>query len=246
MKKFAIAALAALILPTPAFADVELIKNGSFEINKVADGQKLWIGKAGLADWSFDLRLDSTGKYSSNFTWVASPGTADKGDSEGFGVYAGFPTNSPDGGDFIFADGDTNYNGVMSQMVSGLTVGQKYTLNFWQAAGQQAGKTGPTTEMWKVMFGNDVQYSTKFVLPEGGYADWQQQSMTFVASQTSQMLSFLAEGTPTGHPPISMLDGVSLKAAVGVPEPGTWAMMIMGFGAVAGVMRSRPRKTVRA
>ncbi|MBN8839872.1 MAG: PEPxxWA-CTERM sorting domain-containing protein [Sphingomonadales bacterium] len=246
MKKFAIAALAALILPTPAFADVELIKNGSFEVNKVADGDKVLIHNAGLTDWSFDPRPGSTPNSTRNYTWVASPGTADKATSGSFGVYPGFPINSPDGGDFIFADGDTNYNGALYQTVSGLTVGQKYTLNFWQAAGQQDGKTGPTTEMWKVMFGNDVQYSTKFLLPEGGHADWQQQSMTFVASQTSQMLSFLAEGTPNGHPPISMLDGVSLKAAVGVPEPGTWAMMIMGFGAVAGVMRSRPRKAVRA
>jgi hypothetical protein len=30
-----------------------------------------------------------------------------------------------------------------------------------------------------------------------------------------------------------------------VPEPATWAMMILGFGLVGGVMRRRQRQTVR-
>ena len=29
----------------------------------------------------------------------------------------------------------------------------------------------------------------------------------------------------------------------GVPEPGTWAMMLLGFGVVGGAMRYRRRKT---
>lgn len=35
-------------------------------------------------------------------------------------------------------------------------------------------------------------------------------------------------------------------AAAGVPEPSTWAMMIIGFGAVAGVMRRRRAVTAHA
>jgi hypothetical protein len=31
----------------------------------------------------------------------------------------------------------------------------------------------------------------------------------------------------------------------GVPEPSTWAMMILGFGLIGGVMRRRQRQTVR-
>ncbi len=39
---------------------------------------------------------------------------------------------------------------------------------------------------------------------------------------------------------------VTLNNATGaVPEPATWAMMLMGFGAVGGALRSRRRATVR-
>lgn len=34
----------------------------------------------------------------------------------------------------------------------------------------------------------------------------------------------------------------SFTASFGVPEPATWALMILGFGAVAGAMRRRPHR----
>jgi len=248
MKKLAIAALVALTLPTPALAEVEFIKNGSFEINNVADNTKQWIFYAALADWSYQNRTDQY-NVQRNLTYVATPGSADN-QSGNIGVYPGFPDTSPDGGDFIFADADPAYNGTLYQRVNGLTVGETYTLTFWQAAGQQDKRTGPTTELWRVSFGNETKYSDKFSLPQGAFGDWQQQSMNFIATQTSQVLTFLAQGTPSGQPPIAMLDGVSLKAyqppVTAVPEPATWAMMIMGFGAVAGVMRRRPHRAATA
>jgi hypothetical protein len=42
----------------------------------------------------------------------------------------------------------------------------------------------------------------------------------------------------------ALLDNVKLSIA-GVPEPATWAMMIMGFGLIGGAMRSRKATTVR-
>ena len=259
MKKFVLAALAALIVPQAASAKVELITNGSFEQNNVKDGEKGWIpdARTGLVGWT------SSGQ-SSNFYWnpnngqitgganyifVATPGTADKKTTgSSHYVYGPFPETSPDGGDFILADGDYNYSNTLSQMVNGLTVGETYTLNFWQAAGQQFGKPGPTTELWKVTFGGQTKYSDQFKLPDKAYGPWEAQSMSFVATQTSQLLSFLAVGTPGGQPPISFLDGVSMTAyqppVAGVPEPSTWAMMIFGFGAIGGIMRRRPRRAL--
>ena len=58
----------------------------------------------------------------------------------------------------------------------------------------------------------------------------------FTAKSTSQLLSFLSIGTPLGLPPAALLDGVSLTT---VPEPATWAMMIMGFFGLGAVLRRR-------
>lgn len=41
-------------------------------------------------------------------------------------------------------------------------------------------------------------------------------------------------------------DGKSQGFVIGVPEPATWAMMIMGFGAIGMVMRSRRRQVLAA
>ena len=174
-----------------------------------------------------------------------APGTADDKSAHFVGetappgyftVYAGFPALSPDGGNFIGADGDPWFHESLNQIVSGLTVGRSYKLSFYQAAAQQDGQLGPTTEQWQVSFGNDTQFSRMVSLPEAGVSPWERVTMTFTASSNSQLLSFLAQGTPNGAPPISFLDGVSLTA---VPEPATWAMMIGGFALIGAAMRRR-------
>ena len=66
------------------------------------------------------------------------------------------------------------------------------------------------------------------------------ESFKFTANSTSELLSFLAVGTPSGNvPPFALLDGVSLTA---VPEPSTWAMMFVGFAGLgyAAFRRRRP------
>ena len=221
-------ALAAVALPATA---ANLVVNGSFDADVTATKINFqnnvtgWTGGGGL-------------------TFLAPPGTADDGSY--LPVYGPFPTTSPDGGNFILADGDPNYAGAFSQTISGLTIGQQYALNFYQAAGQQAGFQGPTTERWSVTFGGENWLSSQFSLPEGGVGPWQAQSHTFTATAVSQVLTFLASGTPGGAPPISFLDGVSLDAVPGVPEPATWAMMLIGFGFAGSALRRRATTVVAA
>ncbi len=52
--------------------------------------------------------------------------------------------------------------------------------------------------------------------------------------------------TDQGVVQISGFENGSFGASVAgvVPEPGTWALLILGFGAVGGAMRRRPRTTV--
>ena len=222
----ALAAVSALALSVSGAAlAVPLVTNGSFELTSATGKTNLagnvtgWSGGGGL-------------------TFIDFPGTADNGTY--LSVYGPFPSTSPDGGNFVEADGDPNYSAPIFQTLTGLTAGLQYDLTFFQAAGQQAGFTGPTTEQWAVSFGTTTMNSAKYSLAQGGVGPWQKQSMTFVALASTQVLSFLATGTPLGAPPISFLDGVSVVASV--PEPAS--ALLMGAGLV-GLATLRRRRTQR-
>lgn len=166
---------------------------------------------------------------------------------------------SPTGGNFVVSDG-AYLNGPISQSVSGLEVGHQYTLSFWWAAGQQFTFDGATTDAWTVCFGtcafttnydnNGDGYATftpgtgeimstgTVAVPNHGFVPWRYEELTFTATSSTQTLSLLAYGTPLGQPPFALIDGLSLQS---VPEPTTWAMMLIGFGLVGGVMRTRSR-----
>lgn len=172
-------------------------------------------------------------------------------------------TNSPTGGNFLAGDG-AYINRPIEQTVSGLEVGREYYVGFYWAAGQQSGYGGDTTEKWIVCFGtcsytfdpnNAEAYSVYDVTPdsqivetatvsnpERGFTPWRYEYLTFTAQNETQTLSFLAQGTPLGQPPFSLLDGVNLAA---VPEPQTWVMMLIGFGLVGSTMRRNNKNEIR-
>nr|WP_235532851.1 PEPxxWA-CTERM sorting domain-containing protein [Sphingomonas sp. Leaf412] len=57
-----------------------------------------------------------------------------------------------------------------------------------------------------------------------------------------QEIAALGEGDNVGTAEQGPLDKV-LRAAGHLPEPATWALMILGFGGIAGAMRHRLRKS---
>lgn len=151
--------------------------------------------------------------------------------------------NSPDGGNFVAIDGDSTYGKPISQTINGLVIGTSYTLSFYQAAAQQkgSGNGNPTTERWSVTLGSSpAQLSTQMTNPDKGFTAWSQQTMTFTATQTSELLTFAAAGTPSGVPPISLLDGVSLSA--NAPEPQTYGLVGLALVMFPALHRLRRRK----
>ena len=193
---------------------------------------------------------------------TAAAATASGGTAQAIGEYGGaeylaaLPSNNAGHGNFMALDGDTSYNGLFSTNLTGLTVGSVYNLAFDWASGQIASRSGATTESLDVFVGslnlagsanNGSSFSHTYgelSTPSGGATDWRTVNTQFTASGTSQVLSFLARGAPTGLPPVALLDNVSVRAAV--PEPSTWAMMLVGFGAVGAGMRKRRRSTLTA
>lgn len=235
------AAAALLLSAASAHADVNLVTNGNFEDTTLAAGTK---GK-----FNSTSAYQVTGWSNSNtnaLTFIDTPGTADNGTY--LSVYSGFPktdTLQTSGGNFVEADGDPTYSSTLYQLISGLTIGTQYAVTFDFAGGEQAGFTstsGYTTEYWNVGLDTVVnstnrQKSATLTTANGSFSGWTSAYLTFTATATSEYLSFLAGGTPTGAPPIAFLDNVALTA---VPEPLT--LSLMGVGLLGTVVASRRRR----
>src|SRR4051812_2386873 len=127
----------------------------------------------------------------------------------------GLPASSPTGGNFLGLDADPNYNGAVSQTISGLIAGRSYQLSFYWAGAQLAGYGGATHDLLQVSFGSQPQSPAEVQTAQQGFTGWMPQTMPFTADGPSDTLSSLAIGGPSGLPPFVLLDGVSLTA---VPE----------------------------
>jgi hypothetical protein len=224
-----------------------IITNGGFVPTGLTTSAYLGNGNITVDGWIF----------SNGYNFIVPDGLAattnmsafDNQPYGGLSLYSpGQTVNAPGGsGWFIAADGAFQ-QGPISQMLNGLTVGQQYNLTFSQAAGQQSGFTGATTDQWAVNLGgtfNGGTYGPNTVAFTGGtnlfsnvmsqaseapVSGWTSQTLTFTATATSEMLNFLAEGTPVGQPPFALLSGVSVNAvsSTTVPEPFTIIGTLIG------------------
>jgi len=222
-----------------------LITNGSFESLSGGIGQIGYNGSSLLTGWT---NGSSGGNLGYNF--VYSAGSADTTGANGVygnvklwgpndGSANGLPATSPDGGNYIAAD-CAFQTAPISQTITGLSVNSKYTVSFWYAGAQQYGFDGATTEQWLVSLGGQ-QLSTAVLSDQShGFTGWQYTSLTFTATATSEVLAFMAVGTPSGVPPFTLLDGVSKNIVTAVPEPGTSLLLAMGLAAMLGKRRRKP------
>ena len=243
------AAVGLLVGTSAANATTNLVVNGDFEQFSSSSAAQVEspndTSGATLTGWTnagytylftpgsaYTTGSASTEYNNSLYLW--GPGTG------GGNVNNGMTATSPTGGNFIGSDG-AYQPGAISQSVSGLTVGGQYYLTFWWAAGQQQSYTGNTTEAWGVTFGSQTFNTATVNNPSEGFQPWTQQFFSFIATSTTQTLSFLAAGTPSGTPPFSLLDGIVLVA----PEPASWALFGVGLVVVMSVTRLRPRQATR-
>jgi hypothetical protein len=191
----------------------------------------------------------------SGTTYQEAPGqyNVSSGANKGYGNTFLWGTNNtgvstitapPLGGNFVAADGAFEV-GALTQSISGLTVGYTYALTFYWAAAQQQGFTGTTTENWTVSLGTGNvagNFTTStYNLASESFSGWQQATMYFYANSTTETLSFLAAGTPSGEPPFSLVADVDLEI---VPDFSNW-LLFTGFGTVCmflEILRRRRRR----
>ena len=213
---FALSALVvgiALAEPTPARAN--LLANGSFEsggfVNQGNDTMSPAAGSTVISGWT--VVTDTT-------AWI--------GPTNPFGLH-------PSDGDF-FLD-LTNYQtgapfAGMTQSIATIP-GAVYALSFDLGSSTFWGRPDSLTA-------SAAGASQTFAAPPTGTNnDWQHESMSFTATGATTAVTL--QGA-TGIAYIGLdnasVDLVSLPVGA-VPEPGTWALLLAGFGAMGAVARRR-------
>ena len=209
----------------------QYVSNGGFEDSQYSNSIALFGPNTPATNWS------------SNGQWLMfCSGSGIRCDNSAtYGYLAPTVPLSPQGGNFIAIDGTPGFDGILSQTISGLTTGQTLTLSFYMATAQEccAGPDATTTEQVTASLGGENFTTPVITTPGEGFTPWTLYSTTFTFDGTGDILSFVNAGT--GVPPYALIDGVSLTG--GVPELGTWAMIMGGFAGLGFVARAR-RKTV--
>ncbi len=162
-------------------------------------------------------------------------GTSSTGAWNGYG-----PGGTTDTSNILISDGDYHKTAI-NQTITGLVVGNYYAVTFDWAAGQWLNYSGATTEQWQVSLGSQTLGTSVYSLASHSFSGWMGATLVFTATSASEVLSFLAVGTPTGEPPILLLDDVGLYYA---PEPGALALLGVGAACVAGLRRRRMARVV--
>jgi hypothetical protein len=205
--------------------------------------------------------------------FIDTPGDATNPSSACGSTYlqtAGCPSTLAIAGgyNYVEADGNPSFASGFSYALSGLTAGTTYELSFYQAASQQLGFSGATTEQWIVSLGTSgltacagclgggnssyanadatasIVATNLMNTPSQGMVDWNYVTVNLTADAADQVLSFLAwgnNGNTANNPPIVFLAGVNSEAGLNTPEPGTVA--ILGCGLLAlGIVVIRRRR----
>jgi len=229
--------MAATLLAGSSTGRADFVVNGSFESTTAGDsaGTPSQVTNSNLSGWSI-----STGTPF-DFVVMGNNGGFYNGYPGGGPVTFNFnPGPSPDGGNYIAANGD-DFVGTLSQTISGLTAGANYAVTFDEATTTTLSE-GAFNGFWQVGFGSNTQNSTQMATTSGSGTTWIMDTLVFTASSASQVLSFVAADTP-GAPPFILLDGVSVSQ---VPEPATLGLTAVGvLGLLAGRLKWRGRAARR-
>ena len=132
-------------------------------------------------------------------------------------------------GTYGAALGPVGSTGELSQLLNTVT-GATYNISFWLR------NDGGTPNSFDAYFGSDHLLTT---INQGASSYF---NYTYTASDTAPtLLRFVFQQSPAWWG----LDDVSVQGPEGaVPEPSTWAMMLLGFGAIGAAMRRRRQSAV--
>jgi len=209
-----IAGAAALAFATPAFA-APLVSFTSFETPSLGTG-----------GGAYRYFLQPGGGFPSvpngfapiaGVTFTGASGIQANGSAWGF-------TPAPAGVQTAFIQSYQGVGGAISIALSGLTAGHLYKVSF--AAAQRPGYGVNPFTVNVIAGGTLSAFSTSSTA-------WTTFTTSFRAGGTTDTLTFQGSALP-GDGAFG-LDAIT----VAVPEPATWALLILGFGTLGAAMRRR-------
>jgi hypothetical protein len=213
------AVLLATAAPQQAHA-VNFIVNGSFEADSFSSGSGYRLGLVNndVTGW-FIPSSDGTYPWGLENANAFGAGPADTGNQW-----------------LVLGEVAARTDYTIQQTMTGLNPGSTYKLSFAIASERGCCAVGEVS-----FLSGSSTAAQDFTAPASGqwWTAWGHDSMNFVATSSSVTLQFkqLAVEFPSG---IDLgLDSVSVTGVSGIPELGTWAMMIIGFGGVGLQIRRR-------
>jgi hypothetical protein len=169
------------------------------------------------------------------------PGWTNIGHADGVIAYSAFNTPAYDGEYYYDIGGFGSPLPALGdgiQQTVATVAGEAYTLTF----GYSGENTFGATTILDVMIGSVL---TQLTIVADGSGVFQKPftttSINYVATGASTTISFTINSSTNLGNNDPLLDKIIFDGAVGgaVPEPATWAMMILGFGLVGTAMRRR-------
>ena len=225
-RSLAAAAIAAIAtLAASGAGAATLVNNGDF-----ANIGTIWVNNTGLGSDDIQSALATPPPgwtvVGNNEFWFSSDNN-----------YSGI-ASSPLNGSMYAIDltGQTNskpYGGLQQTIVT--TPGQAYVLTF--DLGSSLRWNNSTTGL-AALTASAAGSSQLFTLAPSSNNTWATETLNFIATGGSTTIEFLADSSYTSE--YTGLDNVNVSSAV--PEPSTWAMLLLGFAGVGFMTYRRKAK----
>jgi Protein of unknown function (DUF642)/PEP-CTERM motif len=208
-----VGAVALVATMVPAAASPNLVVNGSFEADSFnTGGQGIRLGLIGndVTGW-YIPNGDGTYPWGLQNSNIYNAGPADTGNQW-----------------LVLGEWGPMDQFTIQQTVAGLTPGATYTMTWAAASEQGCCSNGQLSFLSGSSTGPD-----SFTAPSSGsyWTQWGHYSYSFVANASSVTFQF-QDILPTTNGYDLGLDSVTMTGST-VPEPATWALMLLGFAGLA-------------